>query len=66
MKFVFSLSQPGLDRNNVEMLFFNFLNYIAIFLGIFYPRSGWNEIRNEIFSLPLKADLNLVWIKIML
>ena len=28
-----SLSQPGLDRNNVRMVFFNFLNFFGNFLS---------------------------------
>ena len=38
-KFFFSpflnLSHPGLDRNIARMMFFNFLNFFAIFFGIF-------------------------------
>ena len=59
-----SLSQLGLDRNKVRMVFFTFLNFFAIFLGVFYPGSGWKGIQNEIFSLSFSADLNPVWIEI--
>ena len=34
------------------MKFFNFLNLFAIFLSIFFPRFGRNEIRDEIFFIP--------------
>ena len=47
----FSLSRPitsRLARNNAEKRFFDFLNYFAIFFGIFLPRSVMNGIRDEI------------------
>ena len=44
-----SLSQFGLDRNKVRMVFFTFLNFFAIFWGVFYPGSGWKGIQNGIF-----------------
>ena len=51
MKFCFLsflVSQPGLERNNVGMVLFNFLNFFAMFLGIYNPGRVGMEIK---FSL---------------
>ena len=48
-KIFFSLSWPHsnrLDRNNAEINFFNFLNFLAIFVGIFLLGLGTNRIRD--------------------
>jgi len=47
------------------MLFFSFLNFFAIFLGIFLPVLGGNGIRAENFFLSFSTYLNPVWIEIM-
>ena len=52
------LSQHSLDRNIARMMFFNFLNFLAIFFGIFWPRSGRNGIWDKKFSLFLGLSLN--------
>ena len=68
MKFFFlflGLSQLGLDRNSARMMFFNFLNHFAIFLGILYSGFGRNGIRSENFILSFSADLSPVWMDIM-
>jgi len=41
--------QLDLDRNITRMMFFNFLNFLAIFFGILYPGSSRIKIRNEIY-----------------
>jgi len=60
------LSLCNLDINNARMIFFNFFNFIAIFLGILYSGSSRNEIRNKNFIVSFLAYLNPVWIEIML
>ena len=60
-----SLSQPVLDRNNAGIYFFNFLNFFAIFFGIFLPGSSMNGIRDKNFFLPFSAYLIPNLLKIM-
>ena len=49
-----------------EWCFWIFLNFFAIFLGIFYPGSSRNRIRNNFFFfLSYSAYLSTVWIKIL-
>ena len=43
---LFGLSHPVLAKNNAGKRFFNFLNFFAIFLGIFLPWSSMNGIRD--------------------
>ena len=62
----FSVSHPVLAKNNAEKGFFNFLNFFAIFFGIFLPRSSMNGIRDEIFIPSFSAYLIPFWQKIML
>ena len=40
------LSHPVLAKNNARKRFFNFLNFFAIFFGIFFPRSSMNGIQD--------------------
>ena len=47
-------------------VFFNFLNFFAIFLGIFLPGSGWNGIWDYNFFLSFPGYLGPFWLKIML
>ena len=54
-------SQPGSNRNNSKMKFFNFLKILAIFLRIFLPWSGRNKIRDEIFCYFFENFL--AWVK---
>ena len=61
-----SLSQPDLERYIAGMMFFNILNFFAIFFLIYLPESGRNGIQDENFFLPFPAYLNPVWIEIML
>ena len=42
----FSLSHPVLAKNYAGKTFFNFLNFFAIFFGIFLPGSSINRIRD--------------------
>ena len=52
------LSQPRLDRNIAGMMF---LNFFAIFFGIFSLRPGKNGVQDEIFfslSRPILPDLD--------
>ena len=46
-KILFSLSRPiwVLAKNNAGMRFFRFMNFFAIFFGIFLPVSSMNGIR---------------------
>jgi len=48
------------------MIFFNFLNFFAILIGILY--SGWGRygIWNKNFILSFSAYLSPIWIDIML
>ena len=46
-------------------MFLNFLNFFAIFFGIFLPGSSMNGIRDQNFSLYSSAYLILFWLKIM-
>ena len=62
-----SLSQPThpvLARNNSGKWFFNFLNFFAIFSGIFLLRSRMNANRDENFFHSFSASLNPFWIEI--
>ena len=67
MKIFFSLfldlSHPDLDRNNAGMMFFNFLNFFAIFFGIFFLGSGRNEIQDENLFFSFLAYLSPVWVE---
>ena len=48
------------------MVFLNFLGFFASFLGIFCPGSSKNGTRNENCFFSFSANLNPVWIEIML
>ena len=48
-----------------EWCFFNFLNFFAIFLGIFLFGLDWNGIRDKIYFLFFSANLILVQIEII-
>ena len=61
----FGVSHPVLAKNNAEKGFFNFLNFFAIFVGIFLPRSSMKGIRDEIFFPSFSAYLIPFWQKIM-
>ena len=43
------LSHPGLERNNAGMMFFNFLNFFAIFLEFSCPGCVGMEFGTKIF-----------------
>jgi len=53
------LSLPVLARNNIRKLFFNFLNFFAIFFGIFSPGSSVSEIWVYNSFIPFSANLIL-------
>ena len=61
----YGVSHPILAKNNAKKGFFNFLNFFAIFIRIFFPRSSMNGIRNEIFFPSFSAYLIPFWQKIM-
>ena len=60
-----SLSNIVLARNIARKRFFNFLNFFAIFFGIFLPGSSLNGIRDKIFFIAFSAYLIPFWLKIM-
>ena len=59
------LPQLGLDRNNDGMMFFNFLNFFAVFFWNFLARVGKERNLERRFFLSFSAYLNLVWIEII-
>ena len=64
------ISHPGLFRNSVKMMFFNFLNFLAIFFGNGNPARVGTEFGTKIFSLswPLSTllDRNYAGIKFLI
>ena len=59
------LSQPSLDRNNAGMIFYNFLNFFAIFFGISSLRRVRTEFGTKIFIFSSSSYLISFWLKIM-
>ena len=61
--FFLDLSRPVLAWNEAWRVFFNFLNFFALFFGIFYSRSGRMDRNNIFFSLFLEPVLawNHAW-----
>ena len=65
---LFSLSRPFSSRFGKDIAwkrFFYFLNFFAIFFGIFFLGSSMNGIRDQNFFLPFSAYLIPFWLKIM-
>ena len=58
-------SNPVLAKNNTGNRIFNFLNFFAVFLGIFLLGSSRNGIRDKFFFLSFSAYLIPFWLKIM-
>ena len=66
MKFFFlffGLSDPIFARNNAGKRFSNFLNFCAIFFGIFLPRSSMNGILDQNFFSLFHGLSHPVWDK---
>ena len=61
----FGLSHPVLAKNNAGKRIFNFLNFFAIFFGIFLPGSNMNGMWEEHFFLAFSAYLIPFCVKIM-
>ena len=59
------LSHPVSAKNNTGKIFFNFLNFFAIFFAIFFPRWSMNRILDLNFYLSFSASFNPFWIEIM-
>ena len=59
-------SHSVLAKNNTGNRIFNFLNFFAVFLGIFLLGSSRNGIRDKIFFLSYSAYLIPFQLKIML
>ena len=60
-----SLSHPVSAKNNARIRFFNFLNFLATFFGIFYPGPSMNGIRDESFFPSFSVYLIPFWLKII-
>ena len=56
----------SLKNNTRKRFFFYFLNFLAIFFGIFLPWSSMNRIRDYNFFLSILGYLTPSWQKIML
>ena len=48
------LTHPNLVKNNVGKGFFSFLNFFAIFFGIFFLRPSMKEFGTKIFFSPFR------------
>ena len=60
------LSHPVFTKNNTRKRFFYFLNFLAIFFGIFLPWSSMNRIWDYNFLLSFPGYLILFCLKRML
>ena len=56
----FCLCHPVLAINSDRKRFFNFLNFLAIFFGIFLPRSSMSRIWDYNFFFPFLGLSNLI------
>ena len=61
----FSLSPTDLAKNNAGKRFYNFLNFLLFFFGIFLPGSSMNRILESNFVFTLSAYLIPLWLKIL-
>ena len=61
----FGLSRPVWAKNYAGKRFYNFLNFLAIFFGIFLPGSSMNGILEWNFVFPFSANLIPFWHKII-
>ena len=62
---ILGLSNLVLAKNNAKKRFFNFLNFFAIFVGIFLPGSTMNGIWDYNFFHYFSAYVILFWLTIM-
>jgi len=62
----FGLFHPVFTKNNAGNWFYNFLNFLTIFFGIFCLGSSIDGILEKNFVFTFSAYLVLFWLKIML